>query len=354
MPKSEDGKLQKTRALPQLSRAGSIVAAVLLVLACLHCTRSIFFDNVSWIDLHRYALGEERLPFQERVAMIPVLRAADHSPRMQRAAAALDREDHHQLGRRLAACAEPVTAEKLACILAGVFANLIAIAILWIYGRKLGILPWLPPAIFLVILYASFAARYEEAYWYPYDLPHMLLFGAACLCLLSGRYWLMLALFALDMPMRETSIYLALVAAPFFWQRWRGVRTVLAVGAMVVPWLAVRIEVGRAFAHNHSETGTRFSLNLHNLALPLHWPQMASALGFLLIPVWMGRAYLNDRQRLLLWLMLPCLAVTGAFGMWIESRIALEWSMPIALMAAVELAGLKNESSVNCVQPVSY
>jgi hypothetical protein len=347
---SMQNRLTEANKVPSLSRFHSILAAVLLTLACLHCTRSIFFNNMSWLDLHAYADGQERRPFQERIAMMPILKAAEKSHFMQIAAQAIDREDRHQLGRTAVICFESMSAEKLACMIVGAICNLIAVAMLWIYGRQFGVLRWLPPAIFLAILYASFAARYEEANWFPYDLPHTLLFGAACLCLFSGRYWAVLVLFAFDVPVRETSIYLVLLAAPFFWQRWRGARASIVLVVMVLGWLACRIEVGRAFAHNASETSTRLIPNLKNLALPLHWPQMASVIGFLLIPVWLGRVYLPRMQRQFLWLMLPCLAVTLAFGIWIESRIALEWSMPIALMAAGEIVGLMRIPSGN--QPI--
>ncbi len=327
----------KRPAAPLTGRT-QLAITVLLLLACLHCTRAIFFDNVSWINLRQYAAGTERKPFQERVAMMPVLRIAGSNQWMKTAAAALDREDRHQLGRRELDCAEPFTPEKLASLLVGILCNVVAAAALFYATRTLGNLQWLAPALFLVILYISYAARYEEAYWYPYDLPHMLLFGLACLCLFRDRLWLFLLFFALDIPMRETSIYLVLLAAPFLWSRWKGRSAAIVVCLMAAAWVASRLAVARAFAPNASETGSRIILNLKNLALPLHWPQMASLLGFLLVPVWMGRRWLPPAYRLFLYMMLPCLAVTAWFGIWIESRIALEWTIPLAYLATIEIA----------------
>ena len=323
-------------AKPQ-SKATNLVVIILLVLACLHCSRAIFFQNVSWIDLHAYSIGQERKPFQERVAMMPLLRAAGSSPFLQKAAAAIDKEDRHQLGRAPLDAAEPFSAEKLASVLTGTICNMIAVALLLRMGRKFNRLYWLAPAIFLVILYVSYAARYEEAYWYPYDLPHMLLFGTACLYLLEGRLWLLFPLFALDVPMRETSLYLVLIATPFLVQRWKWKTAAVALVSMAAYWVIIRLAISRAFALNDSETGSRLLLNLKNLALPLHWPQMASALGFLLIPIFLGRAYLALPLRRFLYTMVPCLLVTAWFGMWIESRITLEWSIPLAYLATLEL-----------------
>jgi hypothetical protein len=44
--------------------------------------------------------------------------------------------------------------------------------------------------------------------------------------------------------------------------------------------------------------------------------------------------------------MLPCLLVTGWFGMWIESQIFLEWSMPIAYLASVEILNLCDSQDI--------
>ena len=163
---------------------------------------------------------------------------------------------------------------------------------------------------------------------------------------LKARYGLCFPLFAVDVPMRETSIYLVLIAAPFFVERWNWKRAAAAFVGMSAFWLAVRLIIGRAFALNDSETGSRLLLNLKNLALPLHWPQMASALGFLLLPVFMGRAHVPLRLRRFLYTMVPCLLVTAWFGMWIESRITLEWSMPLAYIATLEFVAMVREQSL--------
>jgi hypothetical protein len=63
----------------RMSRVETGIVLALLVLACLQSTRAIFLQNVSWVDLHLYAEGRERMPFQGRVAMMPLLRAAGES-----------------------------------------------------------------------------------------------------------------------------------------------------------------------------------------------------------------------------------------------------------------------------------
>ena len=243
-----------------MSRVETWIVVALLVLACLQCTRAIFFQNVSWVDLHLYSEGRERMPFQGRVAMMPLLRAASESRYMGLIAAAIDREDRHQVGRRGLACGEPFSPEKLASLLAGMLCTLLAVAILFARGRRFGALQWLPAVIFLGVLYASYAARYEEAYWYPYDLPHMLIFGAACLCLLDGPLWMFFPLFVLDLPMRETSVFLIVVAVPILVRRWRLPKAIPALAVMAALWLAVHLAITKAFAQNASETGSRLDV----------------------------------------------------------------------------------------------
>ena len=318
---------------------------LLMVLACCHATRSIFFDNVSWIDLHKYALGQERMPFQGRVGMMLPLRFAGNSALLGRLAAKLDQQDKHQVGRRVPGAAEPVTAEKVMAVLVGLLSDLAALALMIVFGRRHSQrFWWLPGVLFLVILYSSYGARYEEAYWYPYDLPHMLLFGAACLCLLEGPLWPVLPLFVLDTCMRETSLYLVLLAMPAVARRYGTRRMAAFAAAMVVCWLGIRLPIMHHFAQNASETGPRLFLNTKNLLLPLHWPQMASAIGFLYVPVWLGRRSLSRTAQHFLWASLPCIAVTAVFGIWIESRIFLEWTIPVAALASVEALRLIGET----------
>ena len=335
--------------IPDLSMRGKVLALILLCMACIHCSRAIFFENVSWIDLKQYSIGQERSPFQQRVAMMPILRLGGSSSLMRRAAAMVDHAERHQAGRESILCAEVMSPEKLTSVIVGTGCNLAAVFTLFLYGRRFGAMRWLPPVIFLGILYVSYAARYEQAYWYPYDLPHAMLFGLACLALLEGPIWLFFPLFLLDVPMRETSIFLILVSLPIFVERWGWKRALGTAAALGVTYLAIRLPIARHFAHNVSETGERFTLNLKNLALPLHWPQMASALGFLLLPIWMGRSGLPHRHRIFLWTMLPCLCVTVAYGIWVESRIAIEWSIPCALLATIEILQLTRAMAVHGV-----
>jgi hypothetical protein len=314
-----------------------LLILVLLLLAGAQCTLAIFYNNVSYINLKLYEAGRERNPFQERVAMIPLLRLAAHSPHLQRVAALLDAHDRRYPGRTGPECAEPYTPEKLACVLVGLLSMMGALAILVSLGRRhTPRVWWLPAALFLCILYVSFAARYEQNFWYPYDLPHMFLFGAASLAIFTGRPRLMLLCFALDLHFRETAIFLIPLTLCFLQQGWKRRQVLTLATAMLLAWAIVRVLVVHQFGHNRTEAGSHVLINLHSLLLPLNWPAFASVLGFLLVPVWLGRRYLSASMQWFLWATLPGLAAMVWFGIWSESRVALEWTMPYALLAATE------------------
>jgi hypothetical protein len=311
------------------------VAVVLLALAGAHCTLAIFYDNESWLDLQRYAAGTERNPFQERVAMAPVLRLAAESPRMARWGRWLEQRDRHLH------YSTPVGPEEMASLMVAVGCMWGALVLCGLYGReRMPEVWWLPGATMLAMLYASYAARYEHALWYPYDMPHMLLFGAACACLLTGRPWWALLFFALDVPVRETSIYLVPLSACLGWGRlrWKSVAGYMALGVTI--WAAIRVPIMYVYRHNPTEVGSRLARNLHALASPADWPTLASTAGFLLAPVWLGRRRLDGTARAFLWLSLPCLAVSAYFGILIETRVFVEWTIPFALLAATEGASL--------------
>jgi len=307
------------------------VIAILLILAGIHCTLSIFYDNESWLNLAKYAAGNERNPYQERIAMIPVLRFGENSKTVQHLAVWFGR----RIGRMWPM--EPVSPEKLISLFAALPSVLGALAVCSLYGWKQA--PrfwWLPPALAVAILYASYAARYEHALWFPYDLPHMFVFGAACACILTGQIFLFLIFFILDLPIRETSIYLIPLSFAFSVRRLKVKSVVVLMAGMLIAWLAVRIPIVHLFHGNETELGSRVSRNFHTLLSPIDWPTLASTLGFLLIPVWLARKYLNGTAKVFLWLTLPCLLITAYFGVLIETRIAVEWTIPFALLAATE------------------
>jgi hypothetical protein len=297
----------------------------LLLLATTHCVLSVFFVNRSYLDLPRYAAGLDHLPFQRRLLMIPVLRWAQASPWLQRAAARFARFNPGY---------EPMSAAKLACVLLGV-AAIVALGLLSMArARRLGVRhDWLVWALLLGILYASYAARFEQALWYPYDLPHIGWFGAATLLLLCDQPWAFLACFAVDAVLRETAVFLLPVGLAMYprSRRWQA-----TAAAAAVVWGAVRWLAWRLYPNNLNQPN---AVPWYRMGAPWHWPQIASIVGFLWIPVLLQRGSLSQPQRAALYAASGCMVVTFFFATWNESRAWSEWSVLFAVLAAVELEG---------------
>jgi hypothetical protein len=267
--------------------------------------------------------------------MIPVIRFAESSSEIQWLAAKLEAK---RLSGSFGVQREPVSPEKFICIVVGIVSMISMTWMTTAFGHRLNpTLGWLAGPFLLLIFYVSYAARSEANFWYPYDLPHYAIFGAACLAIFEGSWFLFLALFVLDVPVRETGVFLLPAVLLLTWRTAEFKRglTVTAIAAAV--WVSFRIHVTHLFAHNPTELGIHKSQMIHALTNPLHWPQDASALGFLLVPMLLGRALLTRRHKLFVTAALPGFLVTLLYGVWYESRIFDEWAVAVAVLLSTQL-----------------
>jgi hypothetical protein len=300
-----------------------LAAILLLLCATTHCVLSIFYVNTSYLDLHRYAQGLEREPFQRRFLMVPILHWAESSHLLEAAAA--------RYGVNVPQ-PEPMSAAKLASmILSLILLNAFGLwtirASSWLSIRHW----WLLWAILLAILYASYAARYEQPLWYPYDIPHLIVFGIATIFVLADRPVPFIAAFAIDAPLRETSVFLIVLA---FFLHIRSKSWRIAIAPCSVIWIVVRFAATHLYPNGaHSWNG----LHWYNQIKPWHLPQLFSIVGFLWLPVWLGAKYLNQRERIALYVATAMIVLTFFFATWNETRAWSEWSVLFAVLAAVQL-----------------
>ena len=320
--------------LPNIGKRQRWTICVVLFLASIHCTVSMFCTNYSYLNLTAYESGTEEMPYQGRVAMMWFLRAAKHSSGITVAAHAIDNDlrTRHKHSALIG-----LTSEKLVCMGVG-FASMLMMtcAAIWYGHRRFRQFWWLPATLMLTMFYVTYAARYETALWYPYDLPHFAVFGIACLAILEGAWWPVIILFVIDLPIRETAIYLTLVSFAVAWARGEKKKGACVAGSMFALWIPFRLYVTHAFAHNGSETGVHYHRLRESVINPMHWPQTLSAFGFLLIPLWWGRKRLSKVQRYFLLGTIPCLLATLAFAVWSETRVFDEWILPMAALVTAE------------------
>jgi hypothetical protein len=306
-----------------------------LFLATIQCVRSIYGYSVSTGDWHLYVVGKDPMPYQGRIGMMPYLRWAEGSPLMHRLSDKY--EAISKVGNKMA---EPVTVDKFASLLASLASLLIMVAAASWYSVRSRYRPWwLMPVLVLIIVTFTLAVKTESNYWFVYDLPHAALFGLASICILEGWWAPLLVLFVVDSFVRETSLYLVVLFAALFGYRQDKKGRIFAgllTAAMAIYWVLLRLAIQRRFAHNANDVGSHLSKNLHTILLPHHWPQLFSAGAYLVVFVWLERKRLPLRQQVFLWAALLCVPITLYFGVWVETRIWLEWTLPLAVLASSE------------------
>ena len=311
------------------------VICLLLLLAATHCVISSFYVNFSYLELTAYAYGHEKNPYQERIGMMPVLRAAHDSNLVQHVSAKL----RHVFAAHPHSAFKDISSEEVANMV-------VALACVWLlvffsawYGRRnFGRLWWMPAALMIVMLYITQAARYETTVWYPYDFPHILLFGVASILILEGWWQMAFVLYLADIPFRETSIFLAGIVAAVSFGRRQCKQAIVIPLAMFGFWLLFCIGVHHWFQHNLSEIGIHLQAKKQAILNPVHWPQVMSAFGFLLIPLLIGRHYLSRELRFFMLGALPGIIVTLVFGVWMETRIFSEWIPVAAVLLTIEFS----------------
>jgi len=309
------------------------VGVLLLVLATVHCVASLFFVNYSYLNLKAYAGGTEKMPYQGRMGMMPVLRLAERSPTFVAMTARLDRS----FANHPRSAFKSVSVEELASMIAGFASLLVSVGVASVYGwKRFRAAWWLPPVLLLGMLYVTQCARYETTLWYPYDLPHAALFGTACVLVMEGAWIPALFLFLVDMPMRETGIFLVPACLAVGWARGQIRQAATVSTLMVAAWIPFRFYLRHRFEGNPSELGVHYHTILAMIVRPEHWPQIASAFGFLLVPLCLGSKVLSRTQRAFLFGALPGFLVTLGFGVWPETRIFGEWLLPAAVLLTAE------------------
>jgi hypothetical protein len=300
-----------------------VAVTVLLLCATAHCVLSIFYVNTSYLNLHDYANGTAPEPFQRRFLMVPVVHWAESSALLQSLAA--------RYGQNVPQ-PEPMSAAKLICILVGLLC--LGGFGLWTTGaaKRLRIRHWwLLWTLVLLILYASYAARYEQALWYPYDLPHLVVFGLATAFVLMDRPVAFAVAFSVDAPLRETAVFLLPLASllQFRSRKWR-----FCIAACAAVWIAARLIAQRLYPHGaHQWNG----LHWYAMLKPWHLPQLFSIVGFLWLAVWLGVRSLTREERLSLYAASAMMLLTFYFATWNETRAWSEWTVLFAILGSVQL-----------------
>lgn len=287
------------------------------LLATLQFLRSYFIINQPYLDAHRYESGTERLPYQSRMLLSVVMRYANNNYWMNRIASHFGDPFRNP--------------DVLALLLVDIVAFLLLGVVVRMFYRHLsqthgGRLSWLPFALVLWMASATYIVRFQEAIYFPYDLPAAFLFTLCVYLSYVSRYALLLPLFVFCCFNRETTIMVVPLVLINMWfpsqqPRRRWIEVAVAT-TMTVAWICIRGYFLRRYAGNSDDMGLMVSRNIHFLASPQTWSQIASACGFLLpVPLLFWR-FLPERRLRAYSLLIPAwLIIMFLVGLLPESRV---------------------------------
>ena len=322
------------------SRLACWYSRIIVVFATAFAAQIYTIELPPYLDLRKYALGQERMPFQARELMrYPLLWAGDSSF-LQR----------HTAGR-----AGMNSPERLVLLLVSFVAILLSV---WaaqkidrMYWPKARV-PLLPFAVLIVVFFFDFYLGVPFAF--PYDTLSMMFLGWGLYLVLTDRFWWLLPLFALATWNRETTAFLILARGAVAISRegrWRlrapKLRDVVEIAVLCVVWAAITLALHHKYAANPTEAGSRITNNLRDLSHPVLWPAILSGSAFLMPWIYWRRNLISAARLRACVLALPLwVLILLSVGQILEVRIYGDIAVFIAVCAAAilraELSGDAN------------
>lgn len=313
------------------SRLADWYSRIIVVFAAAFTAQIYTIELPPYLDLRKYALGQERMPFQARELMRYPLLWAGNSSFLQR----------HTAGR-----AGMNSPERLVLMLVTFVAILLSV---WaaqkidrMYWPKARV-PLLPFAVLIVLFFFDF---YVSAnYSFPYDAMSMMFLGWGLYLVLADRFWWLLPLFAVATWNRETTVFLILARGAVALSRegrWRlravKLRDVVEIAVLCVVWAAIILTLHHRYAGNPTELGSRIRINLHDLSKPVLWPAILSGSAFLMPWIYWRRDLISAPRLRACVLLLPLwVLLLACVGQILEVRIYGDIAVFIAVCAAAIL-----------------
>jgi hypothetical protein len=313
------------------NRLAACYSHIVVLLAAAFAAQQYTIEKTPYLDLRKYALGQERMPFQARELMRYPLLWAGNSSFLQR----------HTVGR-----AGMNSPERLVLMLVTFAAILLSVGaaqkIDRMYWPKARV-PLLPFAVLIVLFFFDFYLGVPFSF--PYDPVSMMFLGWGLYLVLADRFWWLLPLFALATWNRETTVFLILARAAVALSRegrWRlravKLRDVLETAALCVVWAAITLTLHHKYAANQTEAGSRIVNNLRDLAHPVLWPGILSGSAFLMPWIYWRRNLISAPRLRACVLLLPLwVLLLLCVGQILEVRIYGDIAVFIAVCAAAIL-----------------
>ncbi len=313
------------------SRLADWYSCITVVFAAAFAAQIYTIELPPYLDLRKYALGQERMPFQARELMRYPLLWAGNSAFLQR----------HTTGR-----AGMNSPERMVLMLVTFAAILLSV---WA-AQKIDRMYWpkarvrlLPFAVLIVVFFFDFYLGVP--YSFPYDPVSMMFLGWGLYLVLTDRFWWLLPLFALATWNRETTVFLILARGAVALSRegrWRlravKLRDVVEVALLCVVWVVITGYLHHKYAANVTEAGPRIVGNLRNLSRPVLWPGILSGSAFLMPWIYWRRDLISAPRLRACVLLLPLwVLILLSVGQILEVRIYGDIAVFIAVCAAAIL-----------------
>lgn len=247
--------------------------------------------------MNAYLNGHERLPFQERILPILILRPLTHSQWITQHLV-------HANGMYTAERGPFYVISLCGLLLAGIFVQRL-------YNRvtRSGTLSFLVYPIFLFAIMWSYSIHNEANFSYPYDILSVAFFTAGLYYIYMKQFLPLVFIMVLGTLNRETTlfligIYLLDAASTSYSEATRTLRKRFSwsqvswarVGLLVFLWLGIKLLLAHVFAHNdNSENYIRISENFGRLK-PRLWPALLNICGYMLPVVFVLRRDLRPRR----------------------------------------------------------
>ncbi len=313
------------------SRLADWYSCITVVFAAAFAAQIYTIELPPYLDLRKYALGQERMPFQARELMRYPLLWAGNSAFLRR----------HTTGR-----AGMNSPERMVLMLVTFAAILLSV---WA-AQKIDRMYWpkarvrlLPFAVLIVVFFFDFYLGVP--YSFPYDPVSMMFLGWGLYLVLTDRFWWLLPLFALATWNRETTVFLILVRGAVALSRegrWRlravKLRDLMEVALLCVVWVVITGYLHHKYAANPTEAGPRIIGNLRNLSRPVLWPGILSGSAFLMPWIYWRRDLISAPRLRACVLLLPIwVMMLLCVGQILEVRIYGDIAVFIAVCAAAIL-----------------
>ena len=303
-----------------------IVLIAVNLLATAHIVWFYINRVPSYIQLDRYEIGAERMPFQGRLLMEWPLRWA-HQSHLAGAFAAWLTAMHLWLPRGV--LPEDIV-EFIVDFVAVVTAGLVARDLYLFHSRRRRLSAYVYP-FFLVMVAVSYCLEAHHFFRFFYDLPSLGLFALGLYLIYQRRSLLLFALvFVVATLNRETSLFLLLFFVLSYcvadgqvvWKRaltWRIGGTATLLAAL---WLAWHVWIARHFAGLASESAHHVLVNIGFLIWPLCWPQVGGVAAYTLpILLLFKTKTRNTELRLWAWVVPLWAIFMMVFGVISEIRL---------------------------------